>query len=170
MNSLELISYRIPRPNAYSPARRLAGSPPRTAAPSPCRTSFVFNSRGGVARNVWSGRARGTAHLPSLTAHMGRNEPFSPNTNTLWSLGFLPLCGCRPLAKAIHPSASASGLFPLWLRAPRFVCAACSSHSCVLAGARGGSCLGEGRSPSPSSSSASFLQRPSSHNPLPRFH
>ena len=42
---------------------------------------------------------------------------------------FSPLCGCRPLAKAIHPSASASGLFPLWLRAPRFISAALSSHS-----------------------------------------
>ena len=69
----------------------------------------------------------------------------------LWSLGFLPLCGCRPLAKAIHPSASASGLFPLWLRAPRFVCAALSSHSALLSGARGGSRLGRGRNPLPSS-------------------
>src|SRR3989344_6968119 len=31
---------------------------------------------------------------------------------------FSPLCSCRPLAKAIHPSASASGLFPLGLRTP----------------------------------------------------
>ena len=35
---------------------------------------------------------------------------------------FCPLCG-RPVAREIHPSASASGLFPLWLRAPRFLCA-----------------------------------------------
>ena len=73
---------------------------------------------------------------------------------------FYPLCGCRPLAKAIHPSASASGLFPLWLRAPRFVCAALSSHSRLLARARGGSCLGEGGVPSPSSGSSSFLRSP----------
>lgn len=31
------------------------------------------------------------------------------------------------------------------------------------------SCLGEGRNPSPSSSSSSFLRIPSSHNPVPRF-
>ena len=60
MTSLELISYRIPRPNAYSPARRLAGSPPRTAAPSPVR-AFLSSVRSGFAggvRNAWSGRAR----------------------------------------------------------------------------------------------------------------
>ena len=42
-----------------------------------------------------------------------------------------PSCFLRsvvgPFAKAIHPSASASGLFPLWLRAPRFISAALSS-------------------------------------------
>ena len=105
----------LTRPLADSRARRRGRRPRALAA------LLLSLIRGGVARNVWSGRARGTAHLPSLTAHMGRNEPFSPNANTLWSLGFLPLCGCRPLAKAIHPSASASGLFPLWLRAPGFL-------------------------------------------------
>jgi len=81
---------------------------------------------------------------------------------------FSPL-GCRPLAKAIHPSASASGLFPLWLRAPRFISAALSSHSALLSGARGGSCLGEGRSPSPSSVSSSFLRSPPFAQPPSSF-
>src|SRR3989344_1680936 len=82
---------------------------------------------------------------------------------------FSPLCGCRPLAKAIHPPASASGLFPLWLRAPRFVCAALSSQSRLLATARGGSCLGEGRNPSPSSGSSSFLRSPPFAQPPSSF-
>ena len=54
------------------------------------------------------------------------------------------------------------GLFPLWLRAPRFVCAALSSHSALLSGARGGSCLGRGRNPLPSSG---FILVPSDSTP-----
>ena len=81
---------------------------------------------------------------------------------------FCPLCG-RPVAWEIHPSASASGLFPLWLRRPRFLGRAFSSQSRLLAAARGASCLGGGRNPPPSSSSSSFLRIPLSHNPLPRF-
>src|SRR3989344_7400469 len=41
------------------------------------------------------------------------------------------------------------GLFPLWLRAPRFLGAACSSLCLLWQAARGGSCLGRGRSSSP---------------------
>src|SRR3989344_7024759 len=105
-----------------------------------------------------------------LTAHMEKDTSRSAQMQIqLWSLSFLPLCNCRPLAKAIHPSASASGLFPLWLRAPRFVCAALSSQSRLLATARGGSCLGEGRSPSPSSGSSSFLRSPPFAQPPSSF-
>ena len=40
------------------------------------------------------------------------------------------------LTKEIHPSASASGLFPLWLRRPRFLCAPrfLASIACGLSG------------------------------------
>ena len=60
------------------------------------------------------------------TAQIALNEPFNANSFSM-----------------------VSGLFPLWLRAPRFVCAACSSHSALLSGARGGSCLVGGRNPPP---------------------
>src|SRR3989338_5895201 len=76
-----------------------------------------------------------------------------------------------PLAKAIHPSASASGLFPLWLRAPRFLGAALSSHS-LPAGRELGAALvwgEEGILPPARAHPRSFGFHPS-HNPLPRFH
>ncbi len=47
-----------------------------------------------------------------------------------------------PMAKGIHPSASASGLFPLWLRRPRFIGSRFSSHSRLWAGARSGLLFG----------------------------
>ena len=51
-------------------------------------------------------------------------------------VSILSLCDSRPLAKEIHPSASASGLFPLWLRRPRFLCAPrfLASIACGLSG------------------------------------
>ena len=50
------------------------------------------------------------------------------------------------LTKEIHPSASASGLFPLWLRRPRFLCAAFSLLSALRGGSFGAApSLGEGR-------------------------
>src|ERR1700693_4280971 len=114
--------------------------------------------------------AAGLGRERLISSHLRRwlegNEPIK---YPMVSVCFLPLCGCRPLAKAIHPSASASGLFPLWLRAPRFVCAALSSQSRLLATARGGSCLGEGRNPSPSSGSSSFLRSPPIAQPPSSF-
>ena len=59
----------------------------------------------------------------------------SPKAQIL-SLGvFSPLCS-RLMTKEIHPSTSASGLFPLWLRRPRFLCAPrfLASIACGLSG------------------------------------
>ena len=41
------------------------------------------------------------------------------------------------MTKEIHPSASASGLFPLWLRRPRFLCAAVSLALPLASGCSG---------------------------------
>ena len=78
MNSLELISYRIPRPNAYSPARRLAGSPPRTAAALRPAASYAFLFwRGNALKNGMERQGLGgNGSTSSRKAHMGRNEPF----------------------------------------------------------------------------------------------
>ena len=129
---------------------------------------FVAGFAGGGMQEYMERQGSGERLTSSrLTAQMGRSEPFNTNLPVVPRL-FYPLVAT--VAWEIHPSASASGLFPLWLRTPKFLGAACSSHSRLRAGARGASCLGGGRNPPPSSSSSSFLRIPSSHNPLPRFH
>ena len=153
----------ITRPLADSRARR-RGRRPRALPLS----MLCFLAGGFLWKRNGAAGLGGTAHLLSLTAYMGRMSR-SMQIQLAVSGLFSPLCGCRPLAKAIHPSASASGLFPLWLRAPRFLGAALSSHSLLRSGARGGSCLGGGRNPPPSSGSSSSLRIPPFAQPPSSF-
>ena len=101
--------------------------------PSPCPRIFpCSDSRGGMLGMYGTVRAR--ERLTS--AHMSRSIQIPSG---LWAVSNALN---RPLTKRTHPSASASGLFPLWLRRPRFIGSRFSSHSRLWAGARSGLLFG----------------------------
>ena len=61
-------------------------------------------------------------------------EEVSRSMQVLYGLWTVYFALNRPLTKGTHPSASASGLFLLWLRRPRFIGSRYSSHTLPLVG------------------------------------